>query len=63
MIACGGEKSYPDGLRALELTKTTLKNKKERESMNQEELDKKLKKQEILVKDEKVWSYTYGGSY
>ncbi|WP_255295659.1 J-domain-containing protein [Bacillus cereus] len=27
--------------------------------MNQEELDKKLKKQEILVKDEKVWSYTY----
>lgn len=48
-----------DGLRALELTKTTLKNKKERESMNQEELDKKLKKQEILVKDEKVWSYTY----
>ncbi len=29
-----------DGLRALELTKTTLKNKKERESMNQEELDK-----------------------
>lgn len=29
-----------DGLRVLELTKTTLKNKKERESMNQEELDK-----------------------
>ncbi|WP_189338007.1 hypothetical protein [Bacillus wiedmannii] len=27
--------------------------------MNQEEIDKKLKKQEILVKDEKVWSYTY----
>ncbi|MCI4056847.1 DUF1992 domain-containing protein [Bacillus cereus] len=27
--------------------------------MKQEELDKKLKKQEILVKDEKVWSYTY----
>ncbi|CAM4165751.1 MULTISPECIES: DUF1992 domain-containing protein [Bacillus] len=27
--------------------------------MNQDELDKKLKKQEILVKDEKVWSYTY----
>ncbi|MGR5976566.1 J-domain-containing protein [Bacillus paranthracis] len=28
--------------------------------MNQEELDKKTKKkQEILVKDEKVWSYTY----
>ncbi|MDM5239407.1 DUF1992 domain-containing protein [Bacillus cereus] len=27
--------------------------------MNQEELDKKFKKQEILVKDEKVWSYTY----
>ena len=26
--------------------------------MNQEELDK-TKKQEILVKDEKVWSYTY----
>ncbi|PEB13225.1 DUF1992 domain-containing protein [Bacillus cereus] len=48
-----------DGLRALEFTKTTLENKKERESMNQEELDKKLKKQEILVKDEKVWSYTY----
>ncbi|PEW28682.1 DUF1992 domain-containing protein [Bacillus cereus] len=48
-----------DGLRALKFTKTTLKNKKERESMNQEELDKKLKKQEILVKDEKVWSYTY----
>ena len=47
------------GLRALEFTKTTLENKKERESMNQEELDKKLKKQEILVKDEKVWSYTY----
>ena len=47
-----------DGLRVLELTKTTLKNKKERESMNQEELDK-TKKQEILVKDEKVWSYTY----
>ncbi|MED1559251.1 DUF1992 domain-containing protein [Bacillus paramycoides] len=27
--------------------------------MNQNELDKKLKNQEILVKDEKVWSYTY----
>ncbi|MGW5982282.1 DnaJ family domain-containing protein [Bacillus mycoides] len=27
--------------------------------MNQDELDKKLKKQEILVKDEKVWSFTY----
>lgn len=27
--------------------------------MNQEELDNKLKKQEILVKDEKIWSYTY----
>ena len=27
--------------------------------MNQDELDKKLKKQEILVKDEKVWSLTY----
>ena len=35
-----------DGLRALE-------NKKERESMNQEELDK-TKKQEILVKDESL---------
>ena len=32
-----------DGLRAFEFTKTTLENKKERESMNQEELDKKLK--------------------
>ncbi|HDX9610135.1 TPA: DUF1992 domain-containing protein [Bacillus toyonensis] len=48
-----------DGLRALKLRKTTMENKKERESMNQEELNKKLKKQEILVKDEKVWSYTY----
>ncbi|KFM99097.1 DUF1992 domain-containing protein [Bacillus clarus] len=27
--------------------------------MNQDELDKALKKQEILVKDEKVWSFTY----
>lgn len=27
--------------------------------MNQDDLDKKLKKQEILVKDEKVWSFTY----
>ncbi|OOQ95323.1 enterochelin esterase [Bacillus cereus] len=27
--------------------------------MNHDELDKKLKKQEILVKDEKVWSFTY----
>ncbi|WP_392387713.1 hypothetical protein [Bacillus thuringiensis] len=33
-----------EGLRALNFTKTTLKNKKEREAMNQEELDKKLKK-------------------
>ncbi|KEK23415.1 DUF1992 domain-containing protein [Bacillus gaemokensis] len=27
--------------------------------MNEKDLDKALKKQEILVKDEKVWSYTY----
>ncbi|WP_243522255.1 DUF1992 domain-containing protein [Bacillus pseudomycoides] len=27
--------------------------------MNQKDIDKALKKQEILVKDEKVWSYTY----
>ncbi|WP_020060379.1 J-domain-containing protein [Bacillus sp. 123MFChir2] len=27
--------------------------------MKEKELDKALKKQEILVKDEKVWSYTY----
>ncbi|MEC2469154.1 peptidylprolyl isomerase, partial [Bacillus cereus] len=43
-----------EGLRAFDFTKTTLKNKKEREAMNQEELYKKLKKQEILVKDEKT---------
>jgi len=48
-----------DGLIALKHTKTTLKNEKGNESMNQDELDKNLKKQEILVKDEKVWSYTY----
>ncbi|MBC6973381.1 DUF1992 domain-containing protein [Bacillus sp. Xin] len=27
--------------------------------MNEKDIDKALKKQEILVKDEKVWSYTY----
>ena len=27
--------------------------------MNQKDLDKELKKQEILVKDEKVWDFTY----
>ncbi|MDM5188823.1 DUF1992 domain-containing protein [Bacillus sp. DX4.1] len=27
--------------------------------MNKKDLDKALKKQEILVKDEKVWSFTY----
>jgi len=48
-----------DGLIALKHTKTTLKNEKGNESMNQDELDKNLKKQEILVKDEKVWSFTY----
>lgn len=48
-----------DGLITLKHTKTTLKNEKGNESMNQDELDKNLKKQEILVKDEKVWSFTY----